>query len=75
MQWSFLQYPQMRENVGLVLPLTQVNIKGKQVTVTNFSTPSVGNRAGDPIHSAVTTERVWNEIHTLTKMGPRQPQA
>ena len=48
----------MRENVGLVLPLTQVNIKGKQVTVTNFTTPSVGNRAGDPIHSAVTTERV-----------------
>ena len=40
MQWGFLQYPQMRENVGLVLPLTQVNIKGKQVTVTNFTTPS-----------------------------------
>lgn len=53
-----MQYPQMRENVDLVLPLNQVNIKGKKVTVTNFTTPRVGNRAGDPIHSVVTTERV-----------------
>lgn len=74
MQWCFLQYPQMIENVDLASSLSPVNIKRKTGDCNSCCSAQCWQKNASPIPSLLTTKRAGNETRTPRWTCPRPPK-